>query len=318
MELAIKTVDLVKRYGNNMAVKKLNLEVERGTIHGFLGPNGAGKTTTIKILMGLLWPDEGSAFLLGNRIQKESSRARLRVGYMPEIPKFPENLKAWELLDIYSQIYGVSKDARKAQISELLSIVGLDEHRNKRIKEYSKGMRQKLGIAQSLIAEPELIILDEPNAGLDPISRVDIRNLMKQISREGTTIFISSHLLEEVEHVCSHVSIIDGGALVVSGPLKDLTQKLQQTVVIVVEVVEVSEKLKASLKALPVVESVVITGKTLKITTRSNDIEVRREVSHCIVAAGGEILSMQEEHMNLEDMFLSLVSKKEKSEEVIQ
>lgn len=317
MELAIKIVDLVKRYGNHVAVNKLNLEVEKGTIHGFLGPNGAGKTTTIKILMELLWPDEGSVFILGNRIRKGSSKERLRVGYMPEIPQFPEKLKAWELLDIYSRMYGVQKDVRKAHINDLLSMIGLEEHRNRRIEEYSKGMRQKLGIAQSLIADPELIILDEPNAGLDPISRVEMREVVKKLSREGVTIFISSHLLDEVEQVCSHVSIIDEGVLVASGPIKDLSQKLEQ-IVILVEVVEIPGKLKMSLEALPVVESVAITGTTLRIATRSKDVEARREISHCIVAAGGEILSMQEEHTTLEDMFLDLVSKRDKSKEVVQ
>lgn len=317
MEFAIETVDLVKCYGDQVAVNKLNLQVEKGTIHGFLGPNGAGKTTTLKVLMGLLWPDEGSVFLLGNEIQKGNSRVRLRIGYMPELPRFPDNLKAWELLDVYSQMYGVPKDIRRTKIDELLSMVGLEEHKHKRIGAYSKGMRQKLGIAQSLISDPELVILDEPDAGLDPVSRVEIRKLIKQISTEGVTIFLSSHLLEEVEHVCSHVSVIDQGVLLESGPLKTLSQKLRKKVILV-ELVAIPEKLRSSIEALSVVESCAVTDTSLRITTLSGDVDARREISRCIVSAGGEILSMEEEHITLEEMFLDLVSKREKSREVIQ
>ena len=179
MDLAIEIVGLTKRYGSLVAVKKLNLQVEKNTIHGFLGPNGAGKTTTIKVLVGLLRPDEGTVKVLGHEVRGDMPEARLKVGYMPELPKFPKHLKGWELLDIYGRMYGMSEQQRREQIPKLLEMVGLRGREKDLIGKYSKGMQQRLGIAQALLSEPELVILDEPSLGLDPVGMVEVREIIK-------------------------------------------------------------------------------------------------------------------------------------------
>ena len=205
MEPAIETINLTKRYGSLTAVNKLNLKVEENAIHGFLGPNGAGKTTTIKVLVGLLRPDGGTVRVLGQEVRGDRPDVRLRMGYMPELPKFPKHLKGWELLDIYGRMYGMTEQERKEQIPKLLGMVGLKGRERDLIGKYSKGMQQRLGIAQALLNEPELVVLDEPSLGLDPVGMVEVRELVKGIAKEGVTVFISSHLLFEAEIGRAHV-----------------------------------------------------------------------------------------------------------------
>ena len=195
MDYAIETDNLTKKYGNLTAVNKLNLKVQKGSIHGFLGPNGAGKTTTLKILVGLLKPSEGSAKVLGREIHVDEANSRLRIGYMPELPKFPKHLKGAELLDVYGRMYGMTSQQRAEQIPKLINLVGLKGRENDHTGNYSKGMQQRIGIAQALLSNPELVILDEPSIGLDPVGMVEVRELVKEISKEGMTVFLSSHLL---------------------------------------------------------------------------------------------------------------------------
>ncbi len=163
VDLAIETIDLTKQYDTLIAVNKLNLKVQRGTIHGFLGPNGAGKSTTIKILVGLLRASEGTAKVLGQTVHVNEADARLGIGYMPELPHFPKHLKGAELLDVYGRMYGISQLELKERIPKLIDQVGLKGRENTLIGKYSKGMQQRIGIAQALISNPELVILDEPS-----------------------------------------------------------------------------------------------------------------------------------------------------------
>ncbi len=222
MEFVIETASLTKKYGNIVAVNKLDLKVRADTIHGFLGPNGAGKTTTIKVLVGLLKPDGGSVSVMGQELGWDKPDVRTEIGYMPELPKLPKHLKGTELLDIYGRMYGMTKEARKKQISQLLDMVGLKERGDDLVGKYSKGMQQRLGMAQALLNEPKLVILDEPSLGLDPIGMVETREMMKEIAKEGVTIFLSSHLLHEVEQICTHVTIINKGVAVASGTLEEI------------------------------------------------------------------------------------------------
>ncbi|MEM1989534.1 MAG: ABC transporter ATP-binding protein, partial [Candidatus Bathyarchaeia archaeon] len=251
MSLAIETIDLTKRYGNIVAVNKLNIRVKSGTIHGFLGPNGAGKTTTIKILVGLLRPDGGRVIVLGEEIRESGPKVQSRIGYMPELPRFPKHLKGWELLDIYGQMYCIPSQERKSRIRRLLEIVGLKGRENDFIGEYSKGMQQRLGIAQALLSEPDLVILDEPSIGLDPVGMVDVREIIKDIARKGVTVFISSHLLSEVEQTCTHVSIINRGVCLAEGPLGDIIGKIAGSSVLEIEVAEGLDKIINIVRDLP-------------------------------------------------------------------
>src|SRR3972149_10323828 len=248
MDLAIETVDLVKRYGSLTAVNKLNLQVRKGTIHGFLGPNGAGKTTTIKVLVGLLKPDDGTVRVFGEEVCGDRADVRLKMGYMPELPKFPKHLKGWELLDIYGRMYGLTKQQREEQIPKLLELVGLKGRERDLVGKYSKGMQQRIGIAQALLNEPELVILDEPSLGLDPVGMVEVRELIKNVVKEGMTVFLSSHLLFEVQQVCSHVTIINKGVAVASDTIENVEQKIKGPVTLQIEVTKLAKTIVEKVK----------------------------------------------------------------------
>jgi ABC-2 type transport system ATP-binding protein len=319
MALAIETNGLTKRYGSLTAVNKLNLKVKRNTIHGFLGPNGAGKTTTMKILVGLLRPNEGTVKVLGQEVHgdrnarffqlfHEQADSRLSIGYMPELPKFPKHLKGSELLDIYGRMYGMTDQERKEQIPKLVEVVGLRGRENDYIGKYSKGMQQRIGIAQALLNDPELVILDEPSLGLDPVGMVEVRELVKAIAKEGRTVFVSSHLLFEVEQICTHVTIINRGESLVSDTLQNVSSKLAGPATLQVEVAKLSKAIIKAVKNLPFVSDVAQSGNTLSIELKTRD-DVRPKVSREITTAGGVIVSMSLRGQSLEGVFIQLISK---------
>jgi ABC-2 type transport system ATP-binding protein len=313
LELAVETSNLTKKYGSLVAVDSLDLKVETDTIHGFLGPNGAGKTTTIKMLIGLLRPDGGSGRILGNELGWDKPELRSKVGYMPELPKLPKHLKGAELLDLYGRMYGMTRVEREKQVPSLLNLIGLEERGNDLIGTYSKGMQQRLGLAQALLHEPELLVLDEPSIGLDPVGMVEVRDIMKSLSGKGVTVLLSSHLLHEVEQVCTHVTMINKGVSMASGTLKEITTKLQSPLAIEVEVDKLSRPIIDKLEGLPFVGDITREGKKLLINLKTRD-DVRSEVSQTITSAGGIIISMNQKGTSLEDVFLELVSTNDKGE----
>ena len=315
MEFVIETTNLTKKYGSLVAVNKLDLKVKADTVHGFLGPNGAGKTTTIKILVGLLKPDGGSVSVLGQELGWDKPSVRSRIGYMPELPKLPKHLKGWELLDIYGRMYGMTKEERKKQVPKLLDMVGLSERGDDLIGKYSKGMQQRLGMAQALLNEPELVILDEPGLGLDPVGMVEVREIMKGISKEGVTVFLSSHLLHEVEQVCTHVTIINKGVELASGTLKQISAKVRGPVTIEAEVDKLSKVVIKRVKELSFVTDVSKDGKKLLVEVKTRD-DVRSQVSRAITAGGGIVTSMNLKGKSLEDVFMNLLVKRKEKEVV--
>jgi ABC-2 type transport system ATP-binding protein len=308
MDLAIETADLTKRYEHLTAVDKLNLKVAAGSVHGFLGPNGAGKTTTIKILVGLLRADGGVARIFGEQVSVDKSSVRLNVGFMPELPKFPKHLKGWELLDIYGRMYGMSQQQRRDQLPKLFELVGLKGRENDLIGKYSKGMQQRLGIAQALLNEPELIILDEPSLGLDPVGMVEVRDLIKNVANQGLTVFLSSHLLFEVEQVCTNVTIINKGVALVSDTIENVSRKTKAPAMLQVEVAKLTESIVENLKKLPFITDIKTEGNKLRITLGTKD-DVRSQVSETVTSSGGIIVSMNMTGQSLEDIFIQLVGK---------
>jgi len=310
MPPAIETTNLVKKYGRLTAVDKLNLNVNANTIHGFLGPNGAGKTTTIKVLVGLLKPDEGMAQIFGEEVSGDKPHVRLKIGYMPELPKFPKHLKGTELLDIYGRMYGLSQQQRREQIPKLFEQVGLKGRENDLIGKYSKGMQQRLGIAQALVSEPDLVILDEPSLGLDPVGMIEVRELIKNVVKEGMTVFLSSHLLFEVQQVCSHVTIINKGVALVSDTIDNVSHKIKGPVTLQIEVTKTTESIVENLKKLSFVSDVKTEGNKLNIALDTKD-DVRPQVSQAITNSGGTIVSMNLTGQSLEDVFVQLIGKAE-------
>ena len=308
MDYVIETTELTKNFGSLIAVNKLNLIVQKNTIHGFLGPNGAGKTTTIKILVGLLKPTAGSVKVLGQEVHVDDADSRLRIGYMSELPKFPKHLKGAELLDIYGRMYGMSQQQRAEQIPKLIGMVGLKGRENDLIGKYSKGMQQRIGIAQALLNNPELVVLDEPSIGLDPVGMVEVRELVKTISKEGMTVFLSSHLLSEVEQICDHVTIINKGSMLVSDTLQNVSGMISESPMIHIELVDLTDAVIAAVKKLPFVSGTWKTSNTLIIQINSRD-DMRAQVSKEVTGAGGIIVGMSQKISNLEDVFIQLVTK---------
>ena len=217
----IETRELWKRYGRIEALRGVTLKVEPGEIFGLLGQNGAGKTTLIKILLGIVKHGEGDATLFHH--PAGDAEVRKRVGYLPEDHRFPEYHSAYSLLDYYGVLYGMSKDDRRKKIPELLDQVGLASRMHNKIRTYSKGMKQRTGIAQAIFHDPELIFLDEPTDGVDPVGRREIREIIDDRKRKGATVFVNSHLLGEIELMCDRVAIMQKGQLIREGTVKELT-----------------------------------------------------------------------------------------------
>lgn len=219
----IETRELRKDYGRIHALRGVSLKVEKGQIYGLLGQNGAGKTTLIKILLGIVTLTDGEAAILG--APAGTSRIRKRVGYLPEDHQFPGYHTGYSLMDYYGALYGVPGPERHKKIPETLDLVGISGRMYSKIRTYSKGMKQRLGIAQALLHDPELIILDEPTDGVDPLGRREIRELMQRLKDQGHSIFLNSHLLGEVELICDRVAILQQGKLVREGTIADLTRQ---------------------------------------------------------------------------------------------
>ena len=314
MDLAVELSNLTKRYGSLVAVNDLDLEVKVNTIHGFLGPNGAGKTTTIKILIGLLKPDSGLVKVLGQELGWDKPDLRTNVGYLPELPKLPKHLKGLELLEVYGRMFGMSKEKRESQTRELIKLVGLEGRGNDLVGTYSKGMQQRLGLAQALLNEPKLVILDEPSLGLDPIGMVEVRDIIKNLAKRDVTVFLSSHLLNEVEQICSHVTVIDKGVALASGSIKEISSKLKAPLEIEAEVDNLSKTVIRNLKKLSFVEDVLEDGSSLRIKLGTRE-DVRSEVSQAISSGGGIVLSMNLKGGSLENIFLNLLAKNKGSEQ---
>jgi ABC-2 type transport system ATP-binding protein len=219
----IETHNLSKNYKRIQALKGVSIEVEKGEIYGLLGQNGAGKTTLIKVLLGIISGWEGEATLLG----KQAGQANIRshIGYLPEDHRFPDYHTGFSLLDFYCQLLGVSRSDRKRRIPEMLEVVGLKGRMHYKIRTYSKGMKQRVGIAQAIVHNPEVVFLDEPTDGVDPIGRREIREIMQRLKDRGVTIFLNSHLLSEVEQICDRVAILQKGELIREGSIAELTRQ---------------------------------------------------------------------------------------------
>jgi ABC-2 type transport system ATP-binding protein len=278
------------------AVTDLSFEVRRGDLFGFLGPNGAGKTTTIKALMGLIFPSGGQAWILGNKASDVGVRSR--VGYLPESPYFYEYLKGLEFLDFYGSLFRIPKKVRVKKAEELLKLVNLEGAADLHLRKYSKGMLQRIGLAQALINDPELVILDEPMTGLDPIGRREIRDVMVRLKNEGKTVFFSTHILSDVEMICDQVGIVNKGKLVTTGKLSELLNPR-------IEYYEISfsQPDPAELGGLePWVTNTFRDGSLIHVTVPRE--EHKDGIISRVQKAGGKIHSVIPHRESLEEYFL--------------
>jgi ABC-2 type transport system ATP-binding protein len=307
MSAAIETHQLTKDFPVGFwrrrpyrALDALNLEVTPGEVFGFLGPNGAGKTTTLKLLMQLIYPTTGSATILGRPVG--DLEVRRRIGYLPENPYFYDYLTAEELLEYFAGLFGYTRAERRTRVARLLDEVGLGAERRLQLRKFSKGMIQRVGIAQALLNDPEVVFLDEPMSGLDPLGRRDIRSLILRLRDRGCTVFFSSHILSDAETLCSRVGIIAGGRLAASGRLSDMLAYEVRGWELVVGNVSVSTLERfASLatRITPVSEN----RCTIELPNTASPAAIIPELA----AVGATIVSLNPLHTTLEEIFVRKV-----------
>jgi ABC-2 type transport system ATP-binding protein len=253
-ETLVDIRNLSKQYGKFTALQDLTLTIERGAIYGFIGPNGAGKTTTMRILATLLEPTSGDAWVAGHPISGDPRPVRASIGYMPDFFGVYDNMKVWEYLDFFAASYQVPAARRPALITDLLTLVDLGTKRENFVEELSRGMKQRLALARTLVHDPDLLILDEPASGLDPRARIELRELLKELRLLGKTILISSHILTELAEMCTHIGIIERGHLLVSGEVAAILQRLQPTRSLLVRVLGRGAQALALIQQLPGVQ----------------------------------------------------------------
>lgn len=298
-DLAIQTEDLRKEYGNKVAVSRLSLRVPRGSIFGFLGPNGAGKSTSVKMLLGLVKPSSGHALLLGKPAGDVQTRGK--IGFLPEHFRFYDWLTPGELLGLHGRLCGLSRERLRTRIPEMLEMVGLGPHRDKRVHDFSKGMMQRIGLAQALIHDPEIVFLDEPTSGLDPMGRRLVRDVIRAESRRGATVFLNSHLLSEVEITCDHVAFLKDGEVVRSKELRAIGE--EEEVRVSAEVRGLPASAVEGLRAWSTTAK--LEGESLRLRVPSR--EALPDVVRHLVSAGGDIFSFTVEKASLEDLFLEIM-----------
>jgi len=300
-DLAIRAEGLRKVYVSGflrrkfVGLERLDLEVERGETLGYIGPNGSGKTTTIKLLMGLNFPTAGKAEIFGHPIG--SMGARTKVGYLPERPYFYDYLTASEFLHFYGQLLGLDRATRNRRIDELLPLVHMERARHIQLHKFSKGMLQRVGLAQALIGEPELLVLDEPSSGLDPMGRMLIRDVILGQKRKGTTILLSSHILADVEEVCDRVVILSGGQVQQITRTADLVGQGLESVEVVFENLPSN-----AAKALGFGDPMAHTGT--RATFRTGDHEQADALVRAALAVGARLLRMTPLQQSLEQLFV--------------
>jgi ABC-2 type transport system ATP-binding protein len=294
----IEIKNLVKQYGSIEALKGVSLSVEKGEIFGLLGQNGAGKTTMIKILLGIVKPSFGEGTMLGHPIG--ASSVRKHVGYLPEDHRFPDYHTAYSLLDFYGSLLEVPSNEKKARINEMLDFVGLEKRKDYKIRTFSKGMKQRLGIAQAIFHDPDVIFLDEPTDGVDPVGRKQVRQMLQELKAEGKTIFINSHLLGEVELISDRVIILHKGEIIRQGTMAELTRQRGLFLIRLAEGQEFPREdvAKAGYHATP-------RGELWEIgLTDGQSIDPLVDL---LRARGLSLRYLEEKHQTLEDIFMETV-----------
>ncbi len=297
---AIEARGLRKAFGSKVAVAGVDLAIAPGEVYGFLGPNGAGKSTFIKMLLGLVHPTSGEAFVLGRSVRDPACRRR--VGFLPEHFSFPDWMRPGELLRHHGRLAGVDGVRLQARSDELLHLVGLDEARERPLGAFSKGMLQRVGLAQALVADPELVILDEPTSGLDPLGRRMVRDILRDLGQRGVTVFLNSHLLTEVERICDRAAIIVAGSIVRTVSLRESDP---EALVVHLTVGQVDEALLSGLSrwADPIERNGDGRNLTLHLALRDSVPDLAR----WLAAAGVDVYALSPERVSLEDLYVHYV-----------
>jgi ABC-2 type transport system ATP-binding protein len=297
---AIVTDELRKVFGDRAAVKGLTLQVEQGEVFGFLGPNGAGKTTSIKMLLGLIAPTSGTASLLGMPMGDRLSRAR--IGFLPEHFRFQDWLTAREFLELHGELLGMNARDLRQRLVELLERVGLAEFRNTQLRTYSKGMLQRIGLAQALLNRPALVFLDEPTSGLDPVGRLLVRDIIHELREQGTCVFLNSHLLSEIEVTCDRVAFISHGEVVRVLELSSLDQTLSH---VTIRAGGLTPQIVNGLSSWG--EEINFNGEQLTLTVQNEDS--LPQITAYLVSNSVKVYAIAPNRISLEEIFVETVGK---------
>lgn len=317
----IEVTDLTKKYGDHAAVDHLSFRVEKGQIYGFLGPNGAGKSTTMNMITGYLAPTRGTVIIDGKDIQKEPEEVKKKVGYLPELPPLYMDMTVQEYLQFAAELKKVPKKERASQIEKVKEMTGITDMSRRLIKNLSKGYRQRVGLAQAVLGDPELLILDEPSVGLDPKQIIEMRELIRRL-KEKHTIILSSHILSEVSAICDHILIISHGKLVASDSPEGLQKLLKGSMELELAVKGEFEKVKSVLEKLDGVESVEHIESAeqdcvkIKVVCREK-ADVREAVFYALADERLAILEMSSDKKSLEDIFLELTGETKHAEKEV-
>ena len=311
MSAIVRTDGLVKRYDGTLAVAGIDLAVEPGEIFGLVGPNGAGKTTTMRILATLLRPSSGEAEVAGWSVTRNPDEVRRVLGFMPDVFGVYDDMKVWEYLDFFARCYGIAPAARRRMIGDLLELVDLAGKRDAYVQTLSRGMQQRLCLAHALVHDPQILLLDEPASGLDPRARVELRELLRELRSLGKTIVISSHILPELEELCTSVAIIDRGQVLAHGRVADIERRLRFGAVLHVRILEEGDALVAAVDHFAadqdVVSAVLLDDGTIELGFRGNDIAASRLLARAI-EHGIRVVTFARAASDLEELFLQVTA----------
>lgn len=306
----IEVKNLVKKYGVHPAVDHISFTVEKGHIVGFLGPNGAGKSTTMNMITGYISATEGTVSINGHDIYDEPEEAKKSIGYLPELPPLYPNMKVREYLNFVADLKGVARKDKKEMVDDIIKKVRLEEYANRLIRQLSKGYKQRVGLAQAIVGYPELLILDEPTVGLDPLQIIEIRDLIKELAKNHT-IILSSHILQEVNAVCDTIIIINKGKLLVNDKTENLGKYISGTQGLQLQVKGDKEKVDGVLTGIPEIKKIqykdTAEAGTVELTLfTEEDVDIREKLFMAMSAAGCQILMMKDEEVTLENIFLQI------------
>jgi ABC-2 type transport system ATP-binding protein len=307
-ENIIETQGLAKRYGKLTAVDDLWLQVPRGAIYGFVGPNGAGKTTTMRILTTLITPTAGDAYVAGHSVSEHPREVRRAIGYMPDFFGVYDDMKVWEYLDFFAACYEIPERDRPALINDLLALVDLTHRRDDMVEKLSRGMKQRLSLARTLAHDPDVLILDEPASGLDPRARIEVRELLVEMASMGKTIFFSSHILADVAEICTHLGIIESGAMVAQGTVAEIRRRLLPTREITISLLDRVDEAKEVIAHFDGVSNVrdlpdEHERKRLRIDFGGDDAAISA-LLQALSGRGVPVVGFSEETRDLESVFM--------------
>ncbi len=311
MSAIVRTEGLVKRYDRTVAVAGIDLAIDQGEIFGLVGPNGAGKTTTLRMLATLLRPDAGTAEIDGWSVTRNPDEVRRVLGFMPDAFGVYDDMKVWEYLDFFARCYGLPAAGRRRMIGDLLELVDLGDRRDAYVQDLSRGMQQRLCLAHALVHDPQVLLLDEPASGLDPRARVELRELLRELRSMGKTIVISSHILPELEELCTSVAIVDRGQVLAQGRVAEIERRLRFGAVLRVRLLLEGDELAAARDRLAaqadVASATILPDGTVELGFRGDDAAAARLLAD-VVAAGLPVASFARAASDLEELFLQVTA----------